>query len=59
VFRTFTTWLYVANGVGVAEKFLRTVWDRGVEVFAVDTTGVRSAGVSKLRNNEVAMVLVS
>ena len=54
----FATWLYVENGVGVAEKFLRKFWERGVEAFAVETAGVRSAGISKLRNSEVAIASV-
>jgi hypothetical protein len=56
---TFATWLYVENGVGVAEKFLRRALDGETGTFITTPTGVRGAGVRNVRNNEVAIVLMS
>lgn len=52
---TFTTWLYVANGVGVEEK-LRAI-ERIVGVWVLGTEGgIRTDGIRNLRRMETAIV---
>lgn len=56
--RTFTTWLYVENGVGVAEKFLCREGVGDATFLADMEKGIRTEGIRNLRRTEAAILVV-
>ena len=52
---TFTTWLYVANGVGVDVKLRAIEGTVGVLVLGTER-GIRTDGIRNLRRMETAIV---
>jgi hypothetical protein len=56
--RTFATWLYVANGVGVEEKLRRRKGGDEVGFARYDGKGIRMDGMRNLRSIRTAIVVL-